>query len=268
MISVHLLPDDATNLHQILSHPRFPCTTCEFVPRSKDLGTGVVMSRTGSITPGHLDCLGEGALVMQVSGKKIWFWWPPNEANIKAFRGAAWGDAPVPLVFLFTTLTGLIIIITQPGDALFHPAAWLHAVISLADGIDMMATHLFTDFVNETMFVQDCTSVVKAVIARLETGQSAGSRMFDVIKEWFLLRHELNLTVLMDDQKERRRQADEERRRQADEEQKRGRKAAKSKRRAPKSTDAEVKHTTLPSDEKELVDLVIEALCHKKIDAL
>jgi hypothetical protein len=70
-----------------------------------------------------------------LSGLKLWVLFPPNEATFSTMQGKTWFETEY-----FANTTNLPYhyrFVQEPGDIVFVPDQWGHAVLNLADSVAM-----------------------------------------------------------------------------------------------------------------------------------
>ena len=92
------------------------------------------MSVAGSYTDFHIDFGGTSVWYHVLRGKKVFFFVPPTPKNLRLFQ--EWSSSPTQA----TTFFGDVVDVCYraellPGQTLFIPTAWIHAVFTPEDSL-------------------------------------------------------------------------------------------------------------------------------------
>jgi len=95
--------------------------------------TYLLLGPAGAYTDWHVDMGGSSVWYHVVKGQKVFMAAPNTEKNIQAFL--EWSSSEEQVTFLGERLEGCVRAVLMPGDTLFLPGGWLHAVSTPQDSI-------------------------------------------------------------------------------------------------------------------------------------
>lgn len=95
--------------------------------------TYLLLGPAGAYTDWHVDMGGSSVWYHVIQGKKVFMAAPDTQRNIDMFL--EWSSSEEQALFLGTRLEGCVRAVLQPGDTLFLPGGWLHAVSTPVDSI-------------------------------------------------------------------------------------------------------------------------------------
>ncbi|MBS0032093.1 cupin-like domain-containing protein [Chitinophaga sp. 22321] len=96
----------------------------------------------------HLDLWNTSAWNAVISGKKLWFFFPPGQES-SLYQGDVNVFSPDYETFPDYENASPLICIQEPGDVVYTPSGWWHAVLNVEAGIS-----LTENFINETNYQQ------------------------------------------------------------------------------------------------------------------
>eukprot|EP00890_Picochlorum_soloecismus_P006256 jgi/Picsp_1/6631/NSC_03974-R1_domain-containing histone demethylation protein 1 len=108
----------------------WPASNSEAMPNTL---TYLLMGPAGAYTDWHVDMGGSSVWYHVVSGCKVFLAAPPTDINRNKFL--EWSTTMSQSEFLGDSLRGLVRIKLRPGDTLFLPGGWFHAVSTPEDSI-------------------------------------------------------------------------------------------------------------------------------------
>ena len=93
-----------------------------------------LMSVGGCFTDWHIDFGGSSVWYHLVRGMKFFFFAPPTESNLRRYE--AWANSDTQAVqFIGDSLEECFVVALKPGNTLFLPSGWLHAVYTPRDSL-------------------------------------------------------------------------------------------------------------------------------------
>ena len=95
--------------------------------------TYLLLGPAGAYTDWHVDMGGSSVWYHVVRGRKVFMAAPNTPNNIQAFL--EWSSSEEQVLFLGERLEGCVQAVLQPGDTLFLPGGWFHAVSTPEDSI-------------------------------------------------------------------------------------------------------------------------------------
>jgi hypothetical protein len=96
----------------------------------------IYLAPTNSVTGLHIDTIASSAWNLVISGRKFWVFYPP-EQNQWLYGGAVNPFAPdFSKHELYKNATP-IICVQNPGEIIFTPSGWYHAVLNLKMGVSL-----------------------------------------------------------------------------------------------------------------------------------
>jgi histone arginine demethylase JMJD6 len=96
----------------------------------------------------HTDVFNSSAWNVVVSGQKMWLFFPPEQASY-LYDGAVDPFAPDLRQFPAFAQTRPLVCLQQPGEVVYTPSGWWHAVYNLTPGLS-----LTENFINESNYRQ------------------------------------------------------------------------------------------------------------------
>ncbi len=103
----------------------------------------------GSMSPLHVDVFESSAWNVLLSGAKLWIFFPPSVSE-SSLRDSSTGDYVNPFALSMDAqlMSRAVIALQQPGEVVFTPSGWYHAVLNVQNSIA-----LTENFINGTNFL-------------------------------------------------------------------------------------------------------------------
>lgn len=95
--------------------------------------TYLLLGPAGAYTDWHMDMGGSSVWYHVIQGKKVFMAAPDTQHNVDAFL--RWSSSEEQVTFLGTHLEHCVRVTLHPGDTMFLPGGWLHAVSTPKDSI-------------------------------------------------------------------------------------------------------------------------------------
>jgi len=106
-------------------------TTIDFYPKIQKY---CLMSAAGSFTDFHIDFGGSSVWYHVLSGQKVFLFVEPTDTNLKAYE--IWSNADITDYSYFgNSVTSVHQLVLCPGQTVFIPAGWIHAVYTPVDSL-------------------------------------------------------------------------------------------------------------------------------------
>lgn len=96
----------------------------------------IYLAPTNSVTGLHIDTIASSAWNLVISGRKFWVFYPP-EQNPYLYGGAVNPFAPDLKKHELYKKASPIICVQNPGETIFTPSGWYHAVLNLKMGVSL-----------------------------------------------------------------------------------------------------------------------------------
>lgn len=96
----------------------------------------IYLAPTNSVTGLHIDTIASSAWNLVISGRKFWVFYPPVQ-NPLLYGGAVNPFAPDFEKHQLYSKTNPIICVQNPGEIIFTPCGWYHAVLNLKMGVSL-----------------------------------------------------------------------------------------------------------------------------------
>ncbi len=103
----------------------------------------IYLAPTNSVTGLHIDTIASSAWNLVISGKKFWVFYPTDQ-NPLLYGGKVNPFAPDYDKYPLYRKADPMICVQNPGDVIFTPSGWYHAVLNMEMGVS-----LTENFINE-----------------------------------------------------------------------------------------------------------------------
>lgn len=137
----------------------------------------ILMGPARSGTGLHVDPAGTHAWVTLIEGQKRWILFPPNETTVEMqdpqIPSSIWFRDHYAREMAKPCHSSVVELVQYPGETVFVPAGWPHAVLNIGDGMNVALTHNYAT--NRPQFWEALANEEPEMAERLENALK-GSR--------------------------------------------------------------------------------------------